>query len=551
MYRVLCFIFFAELGLAFVGFGLLVPAHLRAVDATHIELAGRSTPSLMAAGLKLVEQEKPGAAQLFLGAASQEPIRDKELLESSIIHFNKSHLNLIPFGGAAPYLQRLFPNNRPLTNQSSLPVIEFVKRPDNQERLFTFLEISQRPVVAEILKIRARTNTVYFPSGQALDTVVVLAGHLLQGDHFSPTLHEEMVKVVLAANSKNDSRELEMVFLDLLSLGARFNWNQFTLFIGRIETLSTLRDLARLARGGDTQLPTLFSSVCFSGQPAAVASYLKAFKENGFQDIAFSLGAGLGGLNVLLAKQQRIHYPSEIRNYVTTYEPFGAFHKTMLGWGLAALPAVLLIKYLFYLCGGFFLARACHYGKRAASALEQPLQVPALAPARQGLWALFFLLVLILLSEPFLAQENRQMDRPLRSPMPKVGAAVPAASINANKSLMTQLSLFSLLLFFVLQALIYTACLIKLSEIRRQNANPRLKLRLLENEEHLFDAGLYLGFVGTIISLILMSMGVVKPSLMAGYSSTSFGIIFVSILKIFHVRPFRRKLILESESQTP
>jgi hypothetical protein len=71
----------------------------------------------------------------------------------------------------------------------------------------------------------------------------------------------------------------------------------------------------------------------------------------------------------------------------------------------------------------------------------------------------------------------------------------------------------------------------------------------LENEEHLFDAGLYLGFVGTIIALILMSIGIVKPSLMAGYSSTSFGIIFVSILKIFHVRPLRRKLILESETQ--
>ena len=45
--------------------------------------------------------------------------------------------------------------------------------------------------------------------------------------------------------------------------------------------------------------------------------------------------------------------------------------------------------------------------------------------------------------------------------------------------------------------------------------------------DHLFDAGLYLGFVGTIISLILVSMGVIKFSLMAAYSSTSFGIIFV------------------------
>jgi hypothetical protein len=34
---------------------------------------------------------------------------------------------------------------------------------------------------------------------------------------------------------------------------------------------------------------------------------------------------------------------------------------------------------------------------------------------------------------------------------------------------------------------------------------------------------------------------------MAAYGSTSFGIIFVSIFKIFHLRPFKRKLVLESE----
>jgi hypothetical protein len=77
-----------------------------------------------------------------------------------------------------------------------------------------------------------------------------------------------------------------------------------------------------------------------------------------------------------------------------------------------------------------------------------------------------------------------------------------------------------------------------------------MKLRLLENEDHLFDAGLYLGFVGTIISLIIASMGLVKFSLMAAYSSTSFGIIFVVIFKIFHLRPARRKLLLEAEAAT-
>jgi hypothetical protein len=45
-----------------------------------------------------------------------------------------------------------------------------------------------------------------------------------------------------------------------------------------------------------------------------------------------------------------------------------------------------------------------------------------------------------------------------------------------------------------------------------------------------------------------VSLGVIKPSLMAAYSSTSFGIIFVSIFKIFHLRPLRRRLLLETEA---
>src|SRR5208283_5750560 len=110
-------------------------------------------------------------------------------------------------------------------------------------------------------------------------------------------------------------------------------------------------------------------------------------------------------------------------------------------------------------------------------------------------------------------------------------------------------SLFTMLLFFVLQGLLYCACLVKLAEIQRQKAPARMQLKLLENEEHLFDGGLYLGFAGTIVCLILVSLGIIQQSLMAAYSSTSFGVIFVSIFKIFNLRPARRKLLLEAESQ--
>ena len=105
------------------------------------------------------------------------------------------------------------------------------------------------------------------------------------------------------------------------------------------------------------------------------------------------------------------------------------------------------------------------------------------------------------------------------------------------------INIATLAVFFVIQGLLYIASRAKLAEISRQNVPARLKLRLLDNEDHLFDAGLYLGFVGTIISLILVSMGVIKFSLMAAYSSTSFGIIFVSIFKIFHLRGARRLLV--------
>jgi len=113
---------------------------------------------------------------------------------------------------------------------------------------------------------------------------------------------------------------------------------------------------------------------------------------------------------------------------------------------------------------------------------------------------------------------------------------------------MNPIILLTLLFFLVLQALLYTASLVKLAEIRRQRVPPRMKLKLLDNEEHLFDAGLYLGFAGTIISFIIASLGLVRFSLMAAYSSMCFGVIFVIVFKIFYLRPARRKLLLEAEA---
>ena len=72
------------------------------------------------------------------------------------------------------------------------------------------------------------------------------------------------------------------------------------------------------------------------------------------------------------------------------------------------------------------------------------------------------------------------------------------------------------------------------------------KLKLIENEENLFDGGLYLGIAGTATALVLQVLGLIDANLLAAYSSNLFGIVCVALVKIRHVRPYKRRLILET-----
>jgi len=112
-------------------------------------------------------------------------------------------------------------------------------------------------------------------------------------------------------------------------------------------------------------------------------------------------------------------------------------------------------------------------------------------------------------------------------------------------------TLVSIGVFAALQVAMYLACLRKIREIESQDAPPLLKLRLMENEENLFDSGLYVGMMGTAAALVLQVLGVIEPNLLAAYSSNLFGIICVALVKIRHVRGFKRRLILEGQRQAP
>jgi hypothetical protein len=569
----------ALLGVLLIACAWMIPVYLWAIDARVVQKAGKRTPTLVDRGVQLVKENKLGAAEMLLQTAREQGIADRGELGLAVTNLAAEHPGWQVWGGGGRHLEVLFGSARrpprasinPSPSQPdgekdkigavhapesvSDPLTEWVVRLENRGKVLELLHVSCRPVVLVLLLCRSLTNPVIFrpslsSSGQAFDAALSVCGLLLSEGQVTNSLSGAISALAAEANRGGNTQPLEEVLLSFMSLGQRLNWGQLAEFVGPIENEQTLRLLANIVRRSEEQLPVLYSAVELSGKPAAVARYLMEYSRTGLQDLGSSLRFGAGGINELLQRQERL-YNKAFRQHAGGNTLLGAFSDFAVDYAWRMPGVALGVKWSLYLAGGFLLAVALHFARPRVTALEAPLEVRGFHLAREFLFALGFLVVVLLLSEPFLAQESQKAEFAFRLRLPTVGTAVTAGMTRVKSSFMDPKSLLTLLLFFVLQALIYTACLVKLAEIRRQRVLPRMKLKLLENEDHLFDAGLYLGFAGTIISLILVSLGMIKPSLMAAYSSTSFGIIFVSIFKIFHLRPERRKLLLEADVEPP
>jgi len=536
---------YVVLGLALLGLGLLVPVHLRAVDASVVLSAGRTGDSLLERGKSLAEAGRLGTAQMFVTAARTAEMPGWDRLDEVVKNRATQKPGAV-FWGNDPYTRNLF-----ISQPDGDSFSGFIVQRDNREAALAHLSGSKSPAVQELLRTRDLNHTVLLPpsssaSGQAFDAVVAEGGLLVDGNYLTASLSSGIQELAAEANRGTGSEPLEQVLMDFGALGEHLNWDQLTVFTAGIPDTVALHQLAaQMSIAGD-RLPALFAAVQLSGQPGPVAAYLAKFPQTGLRDISASLWYGANGTRELAESGQRF-YQSAVLRWLAARDPFGSVYYFAAARSLENPWLVFAAKWLCYLGAGFCFASALHMVLPPVSGPERQLQVRGFHVVRQFLFSLGFLLVVLLLSEPFLAQEGQTGGLSRRLHLPMAGSAVPAGIAGIKQSIMNPTIILTLLVFFVLQALIYIACLVKLAEIRRQPVPPRMKLKLLENEDHLFDAGLYLGFVGTIISLIIASMGLVKFSLMAAYSSTSFGIIFVVIFKIFHLRPARRKLLLDAE----
>jgi len=304
---------------------------------------------------------------------------------------------------------------------------------------------------------------------------------------------------------------------------------------------------ARLFRAYPEGTPELYAAIFLSRDPEAVAGYLRMYPDSGYEDLCWTLPLGEGAVSEVLARQLPRYRPPPV--VASLEDLLGRFRPEFVsGLALDAPVGVRFFKFSLFLLAGLcvaFALGAAWRGERDAG--PRLSRVNPFVVARDGLTGVVGALVAWMLVEPDVLRGAVEKNLP----GVRLEFAV-ADTLESLKSPMTamqnlnQVTLLVLVLFFVVQLIIYALCLIKLREIGKQDVPASLKLSLLENEENLFDFGLYVGLGGTVASLILVAIGIVEASLMAAYASTLFGILFVAMIKIFHVRPVRRQLIIEA-----
>ena len=113
--------------------------------------------------------------------------------------------------------------------------------------------------------------------------------------------------------------------------------------------------------------------------------------------------------------------------------------------------------------------------------------------------ALFLSLIAVsepILFTPALSSEYRVA---INLPLASVDSTEPEQNSNtmlANADSNLTLSIIFIVIFAAIQGYVYYTCITKINEVKNGAGAPKLKLRLLENEDNLFDMGLYLGIAG-------------------------------------------------------
>ena len=529
-----------SVGLAILILGWIIPANIKSIDPLLLKKAAQLSKSIIEEGVALVGNDRVGPAQIVLTAALDIGHPDTNRLINAIAEYQRRRPELVPWGGSDRHLEQVFNLRESALTATNQPIIPILIPEKNRATVARFLAASRSGNVAAILETRAITNFAQFapalgPGGQPLDATILMTALLADSNQLNDRLATSLKALAEVAPKNTAERQaLEIFYLDLLSLGKRLNWVQLAELLKLCPDTKTVHFYADQAKTSPELFPTIYTAAALSRQPEQVAALINRFGRTSVSDISFALLTGVDALAELLRRQ----VPIRASKTTTT--------DTLVSLSLNFPRIAVILKVICFLIGVALMVHGIGLLFPPPPGLAET--APAIPFVRTGTLALGICILLVLASEPFLFTKGPRPDYQFeiavpgspQTPIPALGKTTP------TKPVMDITTIFSIVLFLLIQVFVYIVCLTKISEIEGQNLPSLLKLKLVENEENLFDTGLYVGIGGTAAALVLQTMSIIDANLLAAYSSNLLGIVCVALVKIRHVRPFKRRLIMDA-----
>ncbi|MBT7534399.1 MAG: hypothetical protein HN610_02455, partial [Verrucomicrobia bacterium] len=288
------------LGSALLLSAVMTPAYLRSVDSDVLRIAG-GKPELISEGFSLLRLEKSGPAHLLFQSARFNALDDVKELEEALGKYRSQDPKGFQQGDSDALIKRFLDSNP----SNSRFVLGWMVASNFRKSVLNHLQQSNRPGVQTILKNRnLQSLNVFYPvasaGGQPFDSALLLTGLLYQEDHLSSEFGQQVELLAAQVNLGKNTRHLEAMCLDILSLSKRMNWGQLTTFIQKVESVETLRTLTHHAMRSEEMLPRVFSSLRFAESGGLLADYLRKFPETAPRDIQLGIVHGQEALRHLL-----------------------------------------------------------------------------------------------------------------------------------------------------------------------------------------------------------------------------------------------------------
>ncbi len=183
------------LALVLLGVGLLVPVHLRAVDAGVLLSAGRAGDSVLKRGDALMNLGRLGAAQMLAEAAHQAAMPGWDRLAAAVTNGTTQNSAALFWGNDVPARAVFTLSGQEQAQLEGGSFSAFIVQRHYCEAALAHLEKTPSAAARAVLNCRDLTHTVLLPSsssasGQAFDAVVAECGLLLEGNHLTTSLSD-------------------------------------------------------------------------------------------------------------------------------------------------------------------------------------------------------------------------------------------------------------------------------------------------------------------------------------------------------------------------